>query len=82
MSKEGLIRVLGEALVNKELLEQIVNDKYAALKVTDDLDDKELEFLENEDTRSALKEFSEKLKIDYGYNEEKTGRRWDPFKRW
>lgn len=81
MSLEGLIRVLGRAVVDKEYLKQIEkNPREAALETTDDLTEKELKFLEMQKVKSALKECSDRLNVEYRYREEKGRKRYSPNK--
>ena len=71
MSKEGLARVLGEALVDLNFLGRLKeNPRTVAKELTSDLTEKELQFLEQVDYES-VKILATKLDISYKPPDEK-----------
>jgi hypothetical protein len=69
MSKEDLVKVLGEAVVDRDFLNRLVNDhpknvRTVAKELTPNLDEKELIFLEEMDYKK-VQTFAEQLDIQY-----------------
>jgi hypothetical protein len=71
MSKAGLARVLGEALVDRNFLGRLKeNPRTVAKELESDLTEKELQFLEQVDYGS-VESLATKLDISYGPPDEK-----------
>ena len=66
MSKQGLASAIGLATVDKSFRDSLLNDPANAVSGTKlEVDPSEIDFLKEEGTRAAIREYAERMKIYY-----------------